>query len=254
MNITITDRDDGFGAQYQHIIYGIIYAEMNNSIYIHKPISKMAHNYENDPDFVSKMEDFINIKNHYKNIYEESNYTVIDFWTLYNFITHDFNYCLQNSNHIIEKIKGIFWENKENLFFSELSESNHLIHVAVHVRRPNIFDDRIEGADTPHSYYLNLMDKIRRENGHVIFHIYSQGMDEDFHMYIGCGDTILHINEDIRTTFLGLISANILITSKSALSYCAALLTDGQVYFLPFLSDLNPYSNKWILTENKRKN
>ena len=67
-NITITERDDGFGAQYQHIIFGIIYAELNNKTYIHKPITQIAHNYDNNPNFINEIEDLINIKNHYKKL------------------------------------------------------------------------------------------------------------------------------------------------------------------------------------------
>jgi hypothetical protein len=62
--ITITDRQDGFGAQYQHIIFGMMYAELNHKTYIHKPITQMAHNYNGNPNFVDEIEDFLNIKNH----------------------------------------------------------------------------------------------------------------------------------------------------------------------------------------------
>ena len=52
-------------------------------------------------------------------------------------------------------------------------------------------------------------------------------------MYIS-EDTTLHINEDITTTFTGMVASNILITSRSSLSYLAGLLTDGVVYYQPF--------------------
>jgi len=255
-NITITDRDDGFGAQYQHIIFGIIYSEMNKKTYIHKPILKMAHNYENNPNFIDEIEEFINIKNHYKTIKTEQNVQVVDFWTLYNFITADenlqpsnnrFNDCLKQTN-ALEKIKAIFWENKTNPY----QKISNMIHVAVHIRRPNCQDDRIEGADTPDEYYLNLMNNIRDEYQSQtpekipIFHIFSQNTID--RKKYNSKDVILHIDEDIKSTFTSLVAADILIASKSALSYCAGLLTNGKVYFLPFISTLNPLKESWILT------
>jgi len=253
-NITITDRDDGFGAQYQHIIFGIIYAEMNNKTYIHKPITRMAHNYENNPNFINEIEELINIRNHYKTTNETQHVQRIDFWTLYNFITADenlnpstkrFNHCL-NKTTALEKIRTVFWENKTNPYQNQ----NQNINVAVHVRRPNNQDDRIEGADTPDEYYLNLINQIRNQNQNQnqnpIFHIFSQSTI-DKTKYIA-EDIILHIDEDIKTTFTSLVAADILIASKSALSYCAGLLTNGKVYFIPFKSILNPPKNDWILT------
>lgn len=255
-NITITDRDDGFGAQFQHIIFGIIYSEMNNKTYIHKPISKMAHNYDNDPNFINDIEEFINIKNHYKTTKEIQDAKPVDFWTLYNFITADenlqpstikFNDCLQQTN-ALEKIKTILWENKTNPY----DNTNNILHVAVHVRRPNYQDDRIEGADTPDEYYLNIINQIREKQSRhpqektLLFHIFSQNTIDK--TKYNAHDIILHIDEDIKSTFISLVAADILVASKSALSYCAGLLTNGKVYFLPFTSSLNPSKDSWILT------
>lgn len=256
-SITITDRDDGFGAQFQHIIFGIIYAEMNNKTYIHKPISKMAHNYENNPNFIDEIEEFVNIKNHYKTTIQEPHVQAIDFWTLYNFVTADenlqpstsrFNYCLNKTN-TLEKIKTIFWENKTNPYHN----TNNTINIAVHIRRPNDQDDRIEGADTPDEYYLNLMNNLRNEyesqthqQKKLLFHIFSQNT-LDITKYIS-DDIMLHIDEDIKSTFISLVAADILVASKSALSYCAGLLTNGKVYFMPFTSTLNPSKDSWIIS------
>jgi hypothetical protein len=255
-NVTITDRDDGFGAQYQHIIFGIIYAEMNNKTYIHKPITRLAHNYENNPNFINEMEELINIKNHYKTTIQEPNVQPVDFWTLYNFITADenlqpstsrFNHCLNQTN-ALEKIKSIFWENKTNPY----NNINTTLNIAVHIRRPNDQDDRLEGADTPDEYYLNLMNQMRdKQLRHpqektIIFHIFSQNTID--RTKYDAEDIILHIDEDIKSTFISLVAADILIASKSALSYCAGLLTNGKVYFLPFISSLNPTKNDWVIT------
>ena len=252
-NITITDRDDGFGAQFQHIIYGIIYAEMNHKTYIHKPITRMAHNYEDDPHFVNEIEEFMNIKNHYKTTREISNVEVVDFWTLYNFITNyenvdprkeKFNFYLSQTN-VLEKIKSIFWENKINPFCNT-SATN----VAVHIRRPNREDNRIEGSNTPDESYLHIINHVRHTetiahpDKKVFFHIYSQ-KSIDVTKY-NAEDMILHIDEDIKSTFTGFVGADIFIGSNSSFSYCAGLLSEGKVYFIRSNSTLSPPKHDWI--------
>ena len=251
--ITISDRDDGFGAQFQHILFGIMYAEQNGYLYAHKPISKMDHNYNKDAEYIEKIEDFINIRNNFKTIREIPNYNVVDFWTLYPYILDNFDTCIEKNK---ERLKTIFWKNKTNVYnevpynevpYNEVpyNEYEKKINIAVHIRRFNKCDWDSSRIDS-NSYFLNQIQKIRESYPEKkIFHIYSQGDEENFKDFIQ-EDIIFHLNEDIRDTFMGLVSADILITSKSALSYCAAILTDGIVYFNKF-GDLNPPYCKWIL-------
>ena len=112
---------------------------------------------------------------------------------------------------------------------------NNRLNIAVHIRRPNVQDDRINGTDTNDAYYLYIINYIRTKysNKELIFHIYSQGELSKFECYKN-KDTELHINEELTSTFLGLVGAEILITSRSSFSYSAALLSDGEVYYLPF--------------------
>jgi hypothetical protein len=246
--ITITDRNDGFGAQFQHILFGIMYAEQNGLIYAHKPISTMDHNYNEDIHFIENIEDFINIRNNFKTIHEIPNYNVIDFWTLYTYIVNNFDKCLEQNK---ARLKSIFWENKKNNYkkvpYNEVpyNEGSPILNVAVHIRRFNKCDWDSSRIDS-NSYFLNLIQKIRETHPeNKIFHIYSQGDEDNFKEFIQ-DDIVFHLNEDVRDTFMGLVSSDILITSKSAMSYCAAILTDGIVYFNKF-GDLNPPYYKWIL-------
>ena len=56
---TVGSRTDGFGAQFQTIIYGIIIIETQGQTYYHTPILSMEHNYDNDPNFLNKVEELI---------------------------------------------------------------------------------------------------------------------------------------------------------------------------------------------------
>ena len=241
--ITITDRDDGFGAQLQHILFGLIYAETHKFIYIHKPISAMEHNYSRDSGFIDKIEDFLGLRDNYLSIGQVDRYDVVSFWPLYNFVCSDFSRLFLESQAIVE-YKRIFWKNKLRVFESGSSKK----YIAVHIRRPNICDTRIDGSDTPDSYYLDKINMIRElYGGAVEFHIYSQGPIELFKEFCH-KDIVLHLDSELCSTFLGMVSADVLVTSKSALSYSAAMLTDGIVYFIG-LGPLNPGCDRWISCE-----
>jgi hypothetical protein len=244
MYATTIDRDDGFGGQFQGFIWAIVIYETANYIYVHKPITNMAHNYNNINDFINNMEDLMNIRNNYICINslsdeEKNNLNKHPIYDLRITFDSNVNYYLESSS--FKNLKTNFWKNKEKDFFK-----NNKMNVAVHVRRPNTHDNRIEGADTPDSYYLNLINFIRNKyknnSTSLMFHIYSQGIEENFNDYKN-NDTLLHINEDLCNTFLGLVSADILVTSASSLSYSAALLSYGEIYYKQFW---HPPSKEWI--------
>ena len=242
--ITITDRDDGFGAQLQHILFGLLYAEAHGLTYIHKPISAMEHNYLGDAGFIEKIEDFLGLRDHYLSVGQVERYDVVAFWPLYNFICPNFSRLFLESQALFS-YKRVFWKNKTRLFHKELGSSVKK-SIAVHIRRPNICDTRIDGANIPDSYYLERINMIRElYEGAVEFHIYSQGAAELFREFCH-KDIVLHLDTDLCLTFLGLVSADILVTSPSAFSYSAAMLTDGIVYFIG-LGHLNPSCDRWIL-------
>ena len=79
MYITFRETTDGFGSQFQKFLFGIPYIEMNDNIFVYTPIKKMDHNYDNDPLFIEKIENLMNIKNNYLNINDTDNLNIIDF-------------------------------------------------------------------------------------------------------------------------------------------------------------------------------
>ena len=126
-------------------------------------------------------------------------------------------------------IKNCFWKNKNKNFY------NNNINIAVHIRRENIEDRGLAGdrATTPNNYYLNIMNRIREKHKNALFHIYSQGELINFQELIK-DDVIFYLNHDIINTFIGMVSANILVISPSSFSYVAALISDGEIYYKPF--------------------
>jgi len=236
--LTFIDRDDGFGAQYQSIIFTILYAYFNNFEYVNKKIKAMEI-HENE---FEKINNFINLHNNYLNIenFENiDNIEILPFSEIYGNVEKNIDYYTTN-NPCIQKIKECFWKNKDKNFYN-----NNKKNIAVHVRRPNIFNTRINGSDTPHEYYLNVMNIVRNKNHNkdLLFHIYSQGSIENFDCYKN-NDVVLHIDEEITSTFTGFVSADVLILSESSFSYTAALLSDGEIYYLPWW---HPPKKEWII-------
>lgn len=226
------EKNDGFGAQYQCIIFTILCAEFNNKEFVYKDIKTICHNYDNNENHVKKLVDFMNLKNNYLNINDinindifESN---ID--DIYCVVENNINIYTSN-NSSMNKIKKCFWENKDKNHFK-----NDKINIAVHIRRPNKIDIELNNnRNISDDYYLKIINLIRndKKDKELLFHIYSQGSIENFECYKN-NDVVLHIDEEITSTFTGLVAADKLVTSASSFSYTAALLTDGEVYYLPF--------------------
>ena len=232
--------NDGFGSQYQKILQTYIFCKIHKLNFLYTPINIIEHNYDNDPDYINKIEKFINLKDNIENDTnhkaKQINYgQIIMKW----FESNIDVVC--NSEHM-GFIKKCFWENKEKDIFK-----NNKINVAVHIRRPNKHDNRLMGADIPDTYFLNIIKKIRvkyeKNDKELQFHIYSQGDINNFNLYAS-HDTIFHINENIFDTFLGLICSEILVISPSSLSYVAALLSDGEIYYKKFW---HTHKNNWIV-------
>jgi hypothetical protein len=235
---------DGFGAQYLRIIALYILSKYNNWIFHYRPFSSMEHNYENDPLFIEKKEELINLKNNIENIdsikYKYENIHHSSF--LANF-EHNIDLCYKSEQMAF--LKKCFWEKKEKDIFK-----NCKINVAVHIRRLNSHDGGTSNAgiriSTPNLYYLNIMNKIRSKyaDKNLLFHIYSQGNTSDFLDLVKINDTELHLNADVESTFTSMVAADILVTSPSCLSYVAALLSDGEIWYKKFW---HPPVNDWIV-------
>jgi len=234
-------RNDGLGAQYHTLIYSILYTESIGNTYVYMPIKNMDHNYDNKDDYIDRVEDLMNIKNNYLNIGDKSleNIEVVNlnYHQTEAIVEKDIDKYLNSES--MKKLKDIFWKNKDRNHFK-----NNKLNIAVHVRRPNSHDTRIMGTDIPNHYYLNLMNLIRNKYGNLIlFHIYSQGDIAQFECYKN-DDVVLHLDEDLCSTFIGMVAADVMVTSFSSYSYAAALLSDGEIYYIPFW---HPPSKNWMV-------
>jgi hypothetical protein len=239
--ITNPLRSDGFGGQFQTIIYAMIYAELNNMPFRYTPFRKMEHNYDNDAEFLKDKEQLINFIGNFEvneNLKLQSNNN------LQFILFFEANFEKSMNSQSMKKIKEVFWSNKNKEDYFDAEKFN----VAVHVRRPNSHDTRIYGSNTPDRVYLKTIDLIRNKysSKKPLFHIYSQGDIKTFEKIYAADDVVLHIDESIEQTFTSLVLADVLVTSSSSLSYTAGILSDGEVYYMPFW---HPALPGWITIE-----
>jgi hypothetical protein len=124
--------------------------------------------------------------------------------------------------------------------------SKTMVSIAVHIRRGDIVRKNSKNGTITrlisNDHFINILSVLLNESifDEFIFdvHIYSQGhisvfreflpLEKKNKMYIS-----LHINDDVFSTFHHLVSANLLIMSKSDFSYVAGLLSSGIKLFCP---------------------
>jgi hypothetical protein len=230
-------RDDGFGAIFQNLIFDIVFLESRGGKFVYSEIPAIDHNYSGDPDFTVALEKYMGIKEAYPP--QGVNAQIIPF--LYSYPIVEQNIDSMFNSAAFHKVRAAFYKDKVSQFDSTY------MNVAVHVRRFNTRDCRIAGSDTPDSYYLDVINKIRgkyvgTQPKPLKFHIYSQGIPTSFREYVA-DDVVLHLNESIQDTFTGFVFADILVTSQSSFSYVAALLSCGIIYYQKFW---HPPLNHWI--------
>jgi hypothetical protein len=102
------------------------------------------------------------------------------------------------------------------------------------------------GTDSSDLTYINVINNLRGlyHFARPIFHIYSQGDVEQFKTVFAGDDIVLHIDETLEDTFTAMVFADVLVTSTSSFSYTAALLSDGEIYYIPFW---HPPLGDWII-------
>lgn len=232
-------RQDGFGAQYQNIIFSICYCSKHQLPFLYSPLYTIEHNYENNPNYINDLENFINLKPflQVKNNQETIELTHEE---VFGVIQSKPDYYL--SGDTMDMIRNAFYKYNSSRFDIDST------HIAIHIRVCNNLDVTLDSFRiTEFTYYKSIMNQMRKLYNNVRFHIYSQGNKEYF-KELHHNDVIYHLDEDIRLTFTDLVYSDILITAKSALSFTAAILHyKKNIYYHPnWNSPILKYWNKVI--------
>ena len=241
-------REDGFGAQFQSVLWAFLYTELTGNLYVYTDIENMDHITKTgsikDTEIENTLDEIIDYMAFNKFRRNDTDITG-EIRTLD--VSEPYDYVQQNMYHVFksslfQQYKEFFYRDKKNRYNKEY------INVAIHIRRlstfdreNNLFEFRRHGVTNKD--YLDKINLIRNKyiNKKLIFHIYSQGGISNFQEFIS-EDIVLHLNEKVLDTFTDLIFADILVTCRSSFSYVAALLSNNEVYYLPFW---HPPLNHW---------
>lgn len=264
--ITCNGKTDGMGAQVLAIYSAILYSKIFNLKYLHTPIKSVEHNYDNDHNFANKIEDFFSFSKNEHVISEiPSKHTIIDIdsFTLNTFRlvlsylftrnstiifkkSHYHNYTnnhVDKYNLIKEELKRKYYTNYKQKNNNKTNSSEKTI--VIHIRRGDVgINDKERYTDNLEikSKILQCKTYLEKENLNPIFKIYSQGNENDFKDFKGIAS--FNLNGNIFDDFNDMVQADILFTAKSAMSYSAALLSDGKIIYEKFWH--KPLNN-WII-------
>ncbi|MGE9271103.1 MAG: hypothetical protein ACQKBU_09905 [Verrucomicrobiales bacterium] len=257
--VTCRDRDDGGGAQISACISTMIYARLKGIRYAHTPLIEVAHR----PDGISpaawahQWESFFSlgdgevtadelspIKEHRL----EKPHRQRPRTSRLNVVAH----CQKVSNQHPEQWSELAPELRRKYSLNPkpaLAETpSDRKTIAVHLRRGDVsssgqFSERF----TPIEKLLPPLRAILENQSDAQVHLYSQGKPEDFREFAEF-EPVWHLDEEVFTSFHGMVQADVLFTAKSTFSYLAAVLRQGATIYEPFW---HPALPGWINLETK---
>jgi len=215
-----------------------MYAALNGHTLYLSYDTIFEHNYDGEADYTNKMLNYINLHKYYGIPPDLNELELPQPKDHYWFCERNLDRML--SSEPFQLLKSRFLENKSSPF----DPAFH--NVAVHIRRHNAHDNRIDGTNTSSAHYLGVINRIRRDHDGVKplkFHIYSQGKPEDFEEF-KADDVEFYINGELLDTYNGMLFCDSLVISRSSFSYTAAFLTNAKVYYTRFW---HPPASHWIV-------
>jgi hypothetical protein len=226
-------RNDGFGAQYQNIVWDILYTLAHGNRYVFTPVESFEHNYDSKTDFVDNLNKFMNLSHVFPQYDCNNNRISATPYTcrnqIYDWVQSNINTLIPSPS--LEIVKQAFFADKH----SPYDDSFH--NICVHIRRFNQHDTRPQ--TTPDSYYINAIKKAIEDvssSKPIRIHIISQGTIDDFTVFsnVSPENTKVYLDESVQDTFLKFVYADSLIIAPSSFSYIAAFLSSGKIYYVPF--------------------
>ena len=133
-------------------------------------------------------------------------------------------------------------------------------NVAIHIRRGDIVAMRDASPEKwrqrwlDDDYYVNVLNTVlpRLDTGKkVVLYIFSQGLPKDFVDFLAMGDVRLCLDMNAPDSFLHLVHADLLISSKSSFSYKPALISKGIKLCPRYFWHQYPATADFILADNE---
>ena len=250
-NLTVRGHTDGFGCQYNAILSGVAFCN-NRSKYrfIHSPMRSVSHGWE-ATEATHKLNEFIGIPDTCANrrIHVKLSHVAKVFKN---------PTCFYNTP-TLDLIRSYYYSTQKPASRPE--------EIVVHIRRGDVgrhrSGDRRRRFIT-NSWYNRIIPLVAEKYpDHYRIAIYSEGEPQNFASIIEgwssdlterlsfrlATDWIADQENCLMSTFHNMVSAKVLIMSKSGLAYSAGILNDNDVYFVrsPAIGQTAPLTN-WIRT------
>lgn len=257
--VTCSGRIDGAGAQIQAILSTMLFADELGIKYVHTPFKKLDHNIDDDKRFASKWESLVNLGSgelavdqiesdkldvvevRYTREVKKIENTLFVIRGCHKFVDRNPDLYLK----LLAKVRHKYAQStkKPDLYF-EPSKTN----VAIHIRRGDVTQQ--DSKRHISNYFVSnilreISSTLKGLGDEPVFHIYSQGDEEEF-SDIARNGIVFHLNECPFSTFHHMVSADVLVMAKSSFSYSAALFSEGIIIYLPFWH--KPLKN-WIVVK-----
>ena len=231
--------EDGFGSQYQNILASLIYSQWTNKTFCASPITAIHHEgFDNSRTQVlvdvGKMLHIKMLEGDAASIHDVVILPPMKAW-FDNFI----------SSKAGETFSLRILQDVGQRFASDVVRKQK--HAVVHVREPNRFDLEFKTDMSIRSLGIHVICRVMRAvhsaHGPIDFHVYSQGDAKHFDIFRNDTQIQLHLDAPLNSTFQALVTADILISARSSLSYTAGLISRGEVWApVPFWHN---YPSHW---------
>lgn len=253
---TCTGKIDGIGAQALAVMSTQLFSYETGIGYVHTPFKEIEHNTQNIDNWVSRWEMFLNlghgeitIKNdspRFKSSKKVDDLSEILPSTknrLYE-VTQCHRYTNDRAYKFAE-LTDLFKSkyNNSSLADSRKSLFNHdKLNLTVHMRRGDV--SNFSWSKKRYTSNANVINKLeviikilKDQRKSFRINIFSQGQLEEFKdvvSYFENEEVNLFLDTCLFSTFHSLVTSDILVMSKSTLSYSASLLSDGIIVYEDF--------------------
>jgi hypothetical protein len=236
-NLTVRGKTDGFGCQLNAKLSGIAYCRKHDDCYryVHTPFTTVSHGWTSKED-ADRLNQFIGIpdnRNEYRiDCNKKYGCASVYKWP-YNYYTHD----------TLDYIREMYW--------STSKPKNAETEMVAHIRRGDV--QWQNGGDRRRRYVRNFWYNISLQKLFELYPdnyrltIHSEGDMSEFESIMDgwsqdlvertvwklATDGNSNDQNNAIVAFHEMVTAKVLLGSKSGFSYCAGLYNEGDFFFLP---------------------
>ena len=211
----------GFGAQYIGCICCFLYCRNNGYLYRHSEFNHIDKRMNPELDNIVNKE-YTNDLNKFIGMYSDD---IDDSISKIN--VNSWQFGLDKSCYKEEYLSEL-----KKMYYSTENPTPIECDIAIHIRRGDVNVDKSTNRFQTVKYYKNILDNIVNEfKTPPKIVVFSQGNENDFIELKDYDNITFMLNTDIKEAFHSMVCAPIFIMGYSALSCCAALLSDNKIYY-----------------------